>query len=262
MTHVVNLDDLPQDLASAAKTPNYVFITPDLCGDGHDATCSDSSRPGGFAGIEQFLQQWVPMITHSAAFKQQNGLLIITFDEAGDSDASSCCGEIAGPEACRCRARSPATGAATSARCCCRRASSRARSRRLRTTTTRCCAASRTSSASRTSATRSCRERRRSARTSSHKPCAFPGKPKIAATGHANKISVHWSASDAGGPGVAHYTLQARKGNGRWKTLLRSTTKRSTTYTGKAGGSYQFRVEFLDKLGKTSQFGTSKRISG
>jgi hypothetical protein len=96
-THVVNLDLLPQDLQSASNTPNYVFITPDLCSDGHDATCADSSRPGGFAGIEQFLQQWVPQITGSPAFQQQNGLLIITFDEASTSDTSSCCGEIAGP---------------------------------------------------------------------------------------------------------------------------------------------------------------------
>jgi hypothetical protein len=96
-THVVNLDLLPHDLASAASTPNYVFITPDLCSDGHDATCSDPARKGGFAGIEEFLQRWVPAITHSAAFRQQNGLLLVTFDEAATSDASSCCGEIAGP---------------------------------------------------------------------------------------------------------------------------------------------------------------------
>ena len=96
-SHVVNLNDLPQDLRSAASTPNYAFITPDLCGDGHDATCADKSRPGGFAGINQFLQQWVPMITGSPAYKQGNGLLAIIFDEAASSDTSSCCGEMAGP---------------------------------------------------------------------------------------------------------------------------------------------------------------------
>jgi hypothetical protein len=95
-SHVVNLDLLPGDLTSAADTPNYVFITPDLCSDGHDATCADKSRPGGFGGIEQFLQQWVPTITGSPAF-QQNGLLIITFDESQDTDATSCCGEVPGP---------------------------------------------------------------------------------------------------------------------------------------------------------------------
>ena len=96
-SHVVNLNLLPQDLAQAPSTPNYVFITPDLCSDGHDATCADSKRPGGYAGIEQFLKQWVPKITSSPAYKQQNGLLAIIFDEAAASESSSCCGEIAGP---------------------------------------------------------------------------------------------------------------------------------------------------------------------
>jgi hypothetical protein len=96
-SHVVNLSLLPQDLANAASTPNYVFITPDLCADGHDATCKDPKRPGGYAGIDQFLQQWVPKITTSPAFRQQNGLLAILFDESATSDTSSCCGEIAGP---------------------------------------------------------------------------------------------------------------------------------------------------------------------
>src|SRR5579871_5844637 len=35
-TRVVNLDLLPQDLADPERTPNYVFITPNLCNDGHD----------------------------------------------------------------------------------------------------------------------------------------------------------------------------------------------------------------------------------
>jgi hypothetical protein len=89
-THVVNLDLLPHDLATAANTPNYVFITPGLCDDGHDASC-------GLARADAFLRRWVPRITGSPAFRQQNGLLIITFDEAATSDTSACCGEIAGP---------------------------------------------------------------------------------------------------------------------------------------------------------------------
>ncbi|HWF56074.1 MAG TPA: alkaline phosphatase family protein, partial [Solirubrobacteraceae bacterium] len=96
-SHVVNLDLLPQDLASAASTPNYVFITPNLCNDGHDATCANPAQPGGFAGIDSFLKTWVPKITSSPAFKDENGLLAIIFDEAGSSDTSSCCGEIPGP---------------------------------------------------------------------------------------------------------------------------------------------------------------------
>jgi phosphatidylinositol-3-phosphatase len=94
-THVVNLDELPQDLSSASKTANYTFITPDLCNDGHDAPCADG-EPGGLAQADSFLKTWVPQITASPAFRQ-DGLLLVTFDEAATSDSSSCCGEIAGP---------------------------------------------------------------------------------------------------------------------------------------------------------------------
>ena len=42
--HVVNLARLPRICASAATTANYVFITPNLCNDGHDAACVDGRR--------------------------------------------------------------------------------------------------------------------------------------------------------------------------------------------------------------------------
>jgi hypothetical protein len=44
---VVTLSQLTTDLQSAATTPNYVFITPDLCNDGHNTSCSngDPGRP-------------------------------------------------------------------------------------------------------------------------------------------------------------------------------------------------------------------------
>jgi hypothetical protein len=93
-SHVVNLDKLPTDLRSVQATPNYSFITPNLCNDGHDSQCVDGS-PGGFQGIESFLQKWVPLITRSPAFRQ-DGLLIITFDESdgvGSDAAAACCGE-------------------------------------------------------------------------------------------------------------------------------------------------------------------------
>ena len=38
--HVVSLDRLPADLQSAATTPALSYITPDLCHDGHDPSCS------------------------------------------------------------------------------------------------------------------------------------------------------------------------------------------------------------------------------
>ena len=99
-SHVVNLSQLPAALGSVATTPNYVFITPDLCSDGHDAICANPALPGGYAGINAFLSTWVPMITASPAY-QQDGLLIVTFDEAesggAGADSGSCCGELPGP---------------------------------------------------------------------------------------------------------------------------------------------------------------------
>jgi hypothetical protein len=98
--HVVNLEQLRQDLASAATTANYNFIVPNLCDDGHDAPCADG-RPGGLPAIDAFLTQWVPLIEGSAAF-QADGMLVITFDEsdrAGDAGAAACCGELPLPGA-------------------------------------------------------------------------------------------------------------------------------------------------------------------
>jgi hypothetical protein len=85
--HVVNLDKLPRDLRKAKRTPNYSFITPDLCADGHDATCANPAQPGGYAGIDDFLHTWVPRILKAPAMKA-DGLLIITFDES-ESGAES-----------------------------------------------------------------------------------------------------------------------------------------------------------------------------
>jgi phosphatidylinositol-3-phosphatase len=92
--HVMNLRQLGVDLHSIATTPNYAFITPNLCDDGHDAPCVDGD-PGGLVQVDRFLRQWVPVITQSPAFRA-DGVLIITFDEAGGppgQDSSACCGE-------------------------------------------------------------------------------------------------------------------------------------------------------------------------
>ncbi len=105
-TNVVNLKLLPQALKSVQTTPNLVFITPNLCNDGHDEPCVDGA-PGGLVSADLFLKKWVPMIQASPAYR--NGLLIIMFDE-GDSTATStaegtittyagktCCSEQPGP---------------------------------------------------------------------------------------------------------------------------------------------------------------------
>jgi hypothetical protein len=90
----VPLSRLPTDLASVKSTPNLSFITPNLCHDGHDATCADGTA-GGLPAADAFLRQWVPQITASPAF-QRDGLLVIAFDEAA-SDSTACCGEQSGP---------------------------------------------------------------------------------------------------------------------------------------------------------------------
>ncbi len=93
----VPLTELPEDLSSVSTTPNFSFITPNLCDDGHDATCA-AGGPAGFAGINAFLQKWVPKILASPAFKQ-DGLLLITFDESESTgvlqDDTACCNEPA-----------------------------------------------------------------------------------------------------------------------------------------------------------------------
>jgi phospholipase C len=92
--HIVNLHELTRDLRSVATTPNYSFITPNLCNDGHDLQCADGET-GGLVGINRFLKKWVPVITRSPAFRK-DGLLIITFDESDGKapDAfNACCNE-------------------------------------------------------------------------------------------------------------------------------------------------------------------------
>jgi hypothetical protein len=87
---------LATDLATIATTPNYSFITPNLCNDGHDFPCTNQAGgASALADIDTFLSTWVPLITSSPAF-QQDGLLEITFDEGSTTDAAACCGETPG----------------------------------------------------------------------------------------------------------------------------------------------------------------------
>jgi phosphatidylinositol-3-phosphatase len=90
---VVSLAPLEQDLKSIATTPNYVWISPAVCHDGHDAPCNDG-EPGGLVSANRWLREYIPLILRSPAF-QQDGLLVIITDEGLASDA--CCGERPGP---------------------------------------------------------------------------------------------------------------------------------------------------------------------
>ena len=98
--HVVNFSSLASDLQDVHTTPNYVFITPNLCHDGHDVFGHDKKcidgQPGGLFAADKFLMDIVPKILASPAYRH-DGLLIVTFDEADFGDASACCDEPRGP---------------------------------------------------------------------------------------------------------------------------------------------------------------------
>lgn len=94
-SHVVNLNRLPADLANEHSTPNFVFITPNLCDDGHDGSGTGAAgtdcangQPGGLTSADAFLKTWVPQIMNSLAYRK-DGLLIITFDESNIAETVS-----------------------------------------------------------------------------------------------------------------------------------------------------------------------------
>jgi hypothetical protein len=105
---VVSLNRLSADLKSEWATPDFVFITPNLCDDGHDGPCVNG-QPGGLVSADAFLQKWVPEILASPAYKK-DGLIVINFDEGGLSVVPNpnggflinapglfCCNEQPGP---------------------------------------------------------------------------------------------------------------------------------------------------------------------
>jgi phosphatidylinositol-3-phosphatase len=97
--HDVDLTHLRTDLQYRWSTPNYSFIVPNLCHDGHDEPCV-TGEPGGLKSIDAWLRNHIPDILRSPAFTNR-GLLIVTFDEAeatgSHADASACCNEQPGP---------------------------------------------------------------------------------------------------------------------------------------------------------------------
>jgi phosphatidylinositol-3-phosphatase len=75
----VPLDRL--DGALASGTPNFSFISPNLCNPGEPTECNADVPDPGPAQADKFLSTWVPKILASPAY-QQDGVLIITFGEA------------------------------------------------------------------------------------------------------------------------------------------------------------------------------------
>ena len=89
--HDVPYTDLANDITNDT-VPQYAFITPDTCHDGHDSPCSaggPGDRTGGLTSADAWMQSEVPALL--AYLSAHNGLLIITLDEGGVSDTSGCC---------------------------------------------------------------------------------------------------------------------------------------------------------------------------
>ena len=94
-THVVPLTPLANDLRATGTTPNFVYVTPNLCHDGHDHPCRDG-EPGGLESSDRFLAHWIPLIMASPAYRT-DGLIVITWDEAPSAHKEACCHEPTGP---------------------------------------------------------------------------------------------------------------------------------------------------------------------
>ena len=83
-----------EDLNKIETTPKFMFVTPNLCDDGHDATCAglnvEGTHAGGLVGADLWLKHWMPMIMNSPAYKSGKLLIVLTADEANLSDATAC----------------------------------------------------------------------------------------------------------------------------------------------------------------------------
>ncbi|HEY3713857.1 MAG TPA: alkaline phosphatase family protein [Jatrophihabitantaceae bacterium] len=92
---------LAQDLAQQRTTPAFSMVTPNVCNDGHDATCigvnAEGGHAGGLVGADLWLKHWMPVILNSPAYRSGQMLVVVTFDEAG-VDATACCNEQPGPD--------------------------------------------------------------------------------------------------------------------------------------------------------------------
>jgi hypothetical protein len=78
---------LYEDLQRIETTPKFLFVTPNLCNDGHDATCAgvnvEGGKTGGLTGANLWLAHWIPMIMASPAYESGKLLVVITVDESG-----------------------------------------------------------------------------------------------------------------------------------------------------------------------------------
>jgi phosphatidylinositol-3-phosphatase len=92
---------LANDLSSEATTPKFGFITPNLCDDGHDATCAgtnvEGGKTGGLTAADLWLKHWMPLIMASPSYQSGQMLVVLTSDEGDLDDTTACCNEQPGP---------------------------------------------------------------------------------------------------------------------------------------------------------------------
>jgi hypothetical protein len=91
---------LYEDLQNKETTPKFMFVTPNLCNDGHDATCAapnvegtqnaSGKNIGGLVSADLWLKHWMPMIFASPAYQSGKMLVVLTFDESGFNDSRAC----------------------------------------------------------------------------------------------------------------------------------------------------------------------------
>ncbi len=71
-SRVVPYSQLAGDFASPATAPNFAFVTPNMCNDGHDCP---------LATTDAWLSREVPALMSAPAFADSRSLLVITYDE-------------------------------------------------------------------------------------------------------------------------------------------------------------------------------------
>lgn len=93
--NIVPFSQFTNDVANGTL-PNFSFVTPDLKHDAHDCPDGSSNCTDGdmLWAADQFLQYQIAPILNSAQF-QKDGLLVIWWDEASDSDTAYGGGHVA-----------------------------------------------------------------------------------------------------------------------------------------------------------------------
>jgi phosphatidylinositol-3-phosphatase len=99
LSHIVDLGQLSVDLA-AGTVPDLAWISPDQCHDMHGVpgqgdTCDPNRDDLRIAAGDAFLEATVDQVMASSSWTH-GSIMFITWDEAGGSDASGCCGEAPG----------------------------------------------------------------------------------------------------------------------------------------------------------------------